>query len=122
MPFDEPAAGGAANVAANIAGLGGIPYLIGIVGDDAEGNLLPDILRGADAWVIIWFVFPIVRRRLRPVSWHLDSMLFSRSGMGDELTADQVETVNRAIYEITGKCRVIVISDSAKGLLTGSML
>src|SRR3982751_2697269 len=34
------APGGAANVAVNIASLGAVPYLIGVVGDDEEGKYL----------------------------------------------------------------------------------
>ena len=37
-------AGGAANVAANIAGLGATPFLIGIVGKDVEAGLLSEVL------------------------------------------------------------------------------
>ncbi|MBK9768208.1 MAG: hypothetical protein IPP63_14975, partial [Chloracidobacterium sp.] len=38
------AAGGAANVAANIAGLGSRAVLIGVTGSDTEGNLLRNVL------------------------------------------------------------------------------
>jgi D-beta-D-heptose 7-phosphate kinase/D-beta-D-heptose 1-phosphate adenosyltransferase len=38
------AAGGAANVAANIAGLGATPILVGIVGDDDGARQFPDVL------------------------------------------------------------------------------
>ena len=41
-------AGGAANVAANLAGLGAAPYLIGIKGDDPEATLLDLVLADAD--------------------------------------------------------------------------
>lgn len=36
--------GGAANVAVNIRALGGIPLIIGIIGDDEEGNQLSEVL------------------------------------------------------------------------------
>src|SRR5687767_15357053 len=39
------APGGAANVAANIAGLGGEPTLVGITGNDAVADLFPEMLR-----------------------------------------------------------------------------
>ncbi len=39
------AAGGAANVAANIAGLGAKPLLVGVIGADEEAKLFPDILK-----------------------------------------------------------------------------
>ena len=37
------AAGGAANVASNVAGLGANPFLIGITGDDPEASDLPSV-------------------------------------------------------------------------------
>ena len=117
------AAGGAANVAANIAGLGGIPYLIGIVGDDAEGNLLPDILREADVsgdhLVRLSDRPTTVKTRLVAHGQHVARV---DQESDDELTAAHVETVNRAISEIIEKCRVVVISDYAKGLLTDGVL
>jgi len=36
--------GGAANVAANVAGLGAVPHLVGVIGDDIEGELLTELL------------------------------------------------------------------------------
>src|SRR5687767_14578111 len=38
------AAGGAANVAVNVAGLGATPILVGIVGEDEGASLIPSIL------------------------------------------------------------------------------
>lgn len=117
------AAGGAANVAANIAGLGGIPYLIGIVGDDAEGNLLPDILRTAevsgDHLVRLSDRPTTVKTRLVAHGQHVARV---DQESDDELTTAHVETVNRAVSEIIEKCRVVVISDYAKGFLTDAVL
>ncbi|WP_231639066.1 D-glycero-beta-D-manno-heptose-7-phosphate kinase [Sphingomonas profundi] len=39
--------GGGANVATNLAALGGRPHLIGVIGDDAEGRRLDALLLGA---------------------------------------------------------------------------
>ena len=36
--------GGAANVAANVAGLEAEPFLVGLIGDDEEAELLMDVL------------------------------------------------------------------------------
>nr|MDQ3322409.1 PfkB family carbohydrate kinase [Acidobacteriota bacterium] len=38
------APGGAANVAANVSGLGAECFLVGVVGDDKEAEILPEIL------------------------------------------------------------------------------
>src|ERR1041385_3999525 len=45
MSRSSLAAGGAANVAVNIAGLGGTPILLGAVGNDFEADLLRQRLR-----------------------------------------------------------------------------
>src|SRR5947209_3953561 len=54
-------AGGAANVAANLAGLGATPYLLGIKGNDAEADLMPDIL--SDAGITNQFIIPLSGRK-----------------------------------------------------------
>ncbi len=72
---------------------------------------------------IILSVFPIAQPRLRRGSWrHGQHVVRVDQESDDELTAAHVETVNRAISEIIEKCRVIVISDYAKGLLTDGVL
>jgi D-glycero-beta-D-manno-heptose-7-phosphate kinase len=43
----ETRPGGAANAAANIASLGGEPLLVGLIGDDVNGNALLDALMGS---------------------------------------------------------------------------
>lgn len=43
----ETCAGGAANAAVNVASLGGKPILIGVTGQDAEGEILTEKLKGS---------------------------------------------------------------------------
>lgn len=45
----ETRPGGAANAAANIAALGGIPVMVGLIGNDQNGDLLAESLRMAGA-------------------------------------------------------------------------
>src|SRR5947207_15718861 len=57
------APGGAANVAANIAGLGATAYLIGCIGSDHEGSVLEGLLRDVNVSAEY-----IIRNPTRPTS------------------------------------------------------
>ncbi|MET0752137.1 MAG: PfkB family carbohydrate kinase, partial [Pyrinomonadaceae bacterium] len=54
-------AGGAANVAANIAGLGAEVCLVGITGEDEEAKIFPEILR--QAGIFDFNLFPVENRK-----------------------------------------------------------
>ncbi len=53
--------GGAANVAANVAGLGAKPYLVGVIGDDAEAKMFSKIL--VEANISPGFLVPFKNRQ-----------------------------------------------------------
>ena len=55
---DTFAAGGAANVAANVAGIGASAFLVGVVGDDAEGEQFVQILGDLNIRGRIYFALP----------------------------------------------------------------
>jgi len=55
------AAGGAANVAANVAGLGAEPFLIGITGEDEDAKIFPKVLQKAN--ISNYELFPIKNRQ-----------------------------------------------------------
>ena len=123
MRSSSVAAGGAANVAANIAGLGGVPYLVGIVGDDAEGEMLPDILRSGEVsgdYLVRLAGRPTtVKTRLVAHGQHVARV---DQESAELLTQEHEDTVKRAIDGALDKCSVVVVSDYAKGLLTDSLL
>lgn len=117
------AAGGAANVAANISGMGGEPLLVGLIGKDDGGHELPQVLSSAGVSSEYLVETPerptTVKTRIVAHSQHvvrLDS---------EDLTPISEESANQ-VYEhvksILSLAQVVVISDYAKGLLAPSLL
>jgi D-beta-D-heptose 7-phosphate kinase/D-beta-D-heptose 1-phosphate adenosyltransferase len=107
--------GGAANVALNIAALGGDVTLISYVGDDADGACLRRILETAG--VRCRFVTAVKARtivKLRAISMHQQML---RLDFEDDF-ADQDHRELHAILgeELVG-ARALVLSDYAKGTL-----
>lgn len=116
-------AGGAANVAANIAGLKGTPYLVGITGDDEEGNLLPWILEKTG--VSAKYIFKIKNRRTTVktrVLAHNQQIARIDQEETAPISEKEEEKIWRAIEEILNEIEIIVISDYQKGFLTKSLL
>ncbi|QRG05890.1 D-glycero-beta-D-manno-heptose 1-phosphate adenylyltransferase [Xanthobacter dioxanivorans] len=110
--------GGAGNVARNIAALGGHAILAGVIGRDAEGDLIADRLVGADGiegrWVRPAGVPTTVKTRY--VSAGQQLMRFDREAVlvpDEEVIADLVRAIEREIETIDA----IVLSDYAKGVL-----
>jgi rfaE bifunctional protein kinase chain/domain len=117
------AAGGAANVAANIAGLGATPILVGIVGDDDGARQFPEVLESANVPSQY-----LVRDHQRPTTVKTRIIAHSQQVVRvDQEHADQVSPeTEEAIVE---KLRVeipradaIAVSDYAKGMLTRRVL
>lgn len=115
--------GGAANVAANIAGLGATPILVGCVGDDNEGNLLPELLNAngvsPDHFLKISGRPTTVKTRIVARGQHVARVdqevteLLSSTG-----EAEFLQIVLAKIDSV----KAVVISDYAKGTLTDRIL
>lgn len=117
------AAGGAANVAANVAGLGATPILVGIVGDDDGARQFPGVLEAANV--------PsdhLVKDRLRPTTVKTRVIAHSQHVVRvDQEHADQVspETEDAIVEKLRaeiGRADAIAVSDYAKGMLTSRVL
>ena len=114
--------GGAANVAANIAGLGAKPFLVGICGDDKEADSLSDLLdetQISNHLVRLENRQTTIKTRVVAHNQHVARI--------DQETKDYVsENESNIIFEnILGNIEgvsVVVISDYAKGLLTDDLL
>lgn len=118
-------AGGAANVAANIAGLGAVPYLVGITGDDDEASLFPEVLREAE---IENFNLIAVKNRKTTVKTriiaHNQQITRLDQETTDDLSADETTDIFNQIATLFEKTEInaIVVSDYAKGFLTRSFV
>jgi rfaE bifunctional protein, domain I len=113
------AAGGAANVAANVAGLGAIPILIGAVGMDGEADVVRSVLTlaGVSPENLVELENYPTTVKTRVIAHNqqvvrVDHELHEILGPDEE--AKIIECVRKKITESDA----VVISDYAKGLLT----
>ncbi len=113
------AAGGAANVAANVAGLGAKPILVGISGDDAEADLLPEVMR--ETRIGEYLFFPVTDRKTtvktRIVAHNQQIARLDQETAADISAAD-AESLLGKIAPLVSESDVVVLSDYAKGCLT----
>ena len=113
------AAGGAANVAANIAGLGAEPYLIGIVGDDDEAALFAKVLASIN--VSAEYLVNIKKRpttiKTRIVA-HSQQVVRIDQEDSQALDKSSEEILLGSIEKIIDEVSVVVVSDYAKGVIS----
>ena len=116
-------AGGAANVASNVVGLGATPFLVGVVGDDKEGKLIPEVLLRSKI-----SSEHLVEIRNRPttvktrVVAHSQQIVRLDQETSDHLSADEVEVVWAKLTGLLESVDIIIVSDYAKGVLTDEIL
>lgn len=116
-------AGGAANVAMNLIGLGITPYLFGIVGDDAEANLLGEHLKAngiSDDFLTKVPSRPTtIKTRIVAHSQHVVRIDHETiEPINKEIAAGLLDEFNAVLPEVDA----VIISDYAKGLLTDFLL
>jgi rfaE bifunctional protein kinase chain/domain len=117
------APGGAANVAANVASLGGVPHLVGLIGDDEPGRELRCALeqRGiSTAGLVCDGQRPTtVKTRVVAHSQHVVRVDEEDTRpVNGALSAAVLAEVTRALAD----CEIAVVSDYAKGLLCDATL
>ena len=116
------APGGAANVAANLAGLGATPILVGSIGNDSEANELRESLSkiGVDPSYLVGSERgTIVKTRIVAHSQHV--VRVDREDVRTEGSSDNtaiVAVIDGLLSQVDG----IVISDYGKGFLTDEVL
>ncbi|MEJ7846706.1 MAG: D-glycero-beta-D-manno-heptose-7-phosphate kinase [Pyrinomonadaceae bacterium] len=116
-------AGGAANVAANVAGLGAIPILIGILGEDEEANLFPKVL--VDAKIANFKLFPFKNRKTTlktRILAHSQQVARIDQETKAELTPDEASELFAEITPFLTQADIYVLSDYAKGFLTADLI
>ncbi len=117
------AAGGAANVAANIKGLGAEPILIGIIGTDEEAQQLRDSLK--EIKVSADYLIELINRpttvKTRIIA-HSQQVVRLDQEDKSSLSSDDESVVWEKILQVIDQVEIIVVSDYAKGLLTDKIL
>ncbi|MFI4936809.1 MAG: bifunctional heptose 7-phosphate kinase/heptose 1-phosphate adenyltransferase, partial [Caulobacterales bacterium] len=115
--------GGVGNVARNVAGLGGRAALVGMIGQDAAGQEIADLI-GADAGLDSGLVVDpsrptTVKTRFVASGQQLLRLDAERSGQADgDTEAKLVAAVERA----AGQAGAILLSDYAKGAVTPAVI
>ncbi len=112
-------AGGAANVAANVAGLGATPLLFGVIGKDEEAKILSETLR--ETGVSDEFLTPSENRptstKIRVVANHQQVVRVDREE-SDDLEESLEDEVWKALSGSLDTVDIVVVSDYAKGAVT----
>ena len=111
-------AGGAANVALNLAGLGCQTFLAGLWGDDAEQKQLASLLETArvDTLGMVSSTHPtasktrIIGRRQQLLRLDIEST--------DPVPAVELDRLTQRVVELTAKVHAVILSDYAKGALS----
>jgi D-beta-D-heptose 7-phosphate kinase/D-beta-D-heptose 1-phosphate adenosyltransferase len=113
--------GGAANVARNIAVMGGRPRLVGVIGSDPEGEILGSVMKdaglSADGLVVdegrpTTLKTRVVARGQQIVRADRESRHEIRGEILDAITALMLDWTADAV----------IVSDYGKGVITGSLL
>jgi D-beta-D-heptose 7-phosphate kinase/D-beta-D-heptose 1-phosphate adenosyltransferase len=111
--------GGCGNVAVNIAALGGIPYLVGIIGKDSSGEKLRKALKRAnisDQHIILDHKRPtILKSRIIAGSQHV--VRVDREDRTEVLAHLKLRLLKK-VKKLLGQVDAIIISDYGKGAVT----
>jgi D-beta-D-heptose 7-phosphate kinase/D-beta-D-heptose 1-phosphate adenosyltransferase len=116
-------AGGAANVAVNIAGLSAEPFLVGMIGDDREAELLPAVLN--DSNISPEYLIKLSNRQTTVktrVLAHSQQVVRVDQESKLNLSASEEEEIWKKIDSLIKEVNLIVVSDYNKGFLTDNLL
>ena len=117
------APGGAANVAANVAGLGAKVHLVGCIGKDNDADTLVELLKKANV-----SADSLVRITTRPTSVktrviaHSQQVVRVDQEITSEFTPEEHDLLWEKISEALPEVDAVIISDYAKGLLSETLL
>ncbi len=110
-------AGGAGNVARNLAALGARPYLVGVTGDDAAGTMLSGILERDGIETLL------LRDRKRPTS--IKTRIIAQNQQvvrvdresAEPLSVEAREGLLALLARLVPEMALVVVSDYAKGVV-----
>jgi D-beta-D-heptose 7-phosphate kinase/D-beta-D-heptose 1-phosphate adenosyltransferase len=117
------AAGGAANVAANIAGLSARPLLVGLIGDDEGGRELPGVLQesGVSSEYLCRLPGRATTLKTRIVA-HSQHVVRIDHEDATQISEEEAQATAARIIELLPQAHVLLLSDYAKGLLAPALL
>lgn len=116
-------AGGAANVAVNVAGLGAKPYLVGVVGEDEEAALFSDILARENISASYLVKSPERRTTIKTrIIAHNQHVVRIDNETKLKLSDSEEASVWEKIQEPLNAAHIIIVSDYAKGIITDKLV
>jgi D-beta-D-heptose 7-phosphate kinase/D-beta-D-heptose 1-phosphate adenosyltransferase len=116
-------AGGAANVAVNIAGLTAEPFLVGMIGDDKEAELFPELLENSKISSDFLIKLPTRQTTVKTrVIAHSQQVVRVDQETKLQLTSTEEESIWEKIKNLIEKVDLILLSDYNKGFLTDNLL
>lgn len=117
------AAGGAANVAANVDGLGAKPFLIGIVGTDPESELFCELLNSKKISTDYLYRHPDRPTTIKTrILGHNQQIVRVDQEQTNNISEFEEEDIWNLIFQIINTVDVIIVSDYGKGLVTKSIV
>lgn len=116
-------AGGAANVAANLAGLGISCRVLGVLGDDEEGRLLKGVIASlgvfSDSLVVL--SGRVTTTKTRVIGGHQQMLRLDREA-DPVLNEDSDDLIERQAKDLLAEQPdVVILSDYAKGVLSARL-
>lgn len=111
--------GGAANVAVNIAALGGVPRLISVTGRDAAAVEFRGLLESsgiAQDALVQDHNFPTIEKT-RVIAEHQQVVRFDRENIGSMSHGARKAALASLAAELKAGCEAVILSDYCKGLL-----
>lgn len=119
---EEYIPGGAANVARNIIASGATPYCIGLIGKDAEGEILTSVLEnnGISVSGIVYSADHRTVTKTRIVSHGQQIVRLDREKRSGRSTGRDAN-INAKIQSRISSCGAVIVSDYAKGVISPSV-
>ncbi|MCR5050873.1 MAG: bifunctional D-glycero-beta-D-manno-heptose-7-phosphate kinase/D-glycero-beta-D-manno-heptose 1-phosphate adenylyltransferase HldE [Paludibacteraceae bacterium] len=110
--------GGCANVANNIASLGAVPYIIGMIGNDASGERVKVLLeeKGIPNTLFVSDNPTVTKNRIVGNNQQVVRVDYESAVMSIE--DETTEEIKKCVAEILLQTDVVVLSDYAKGFCT----
>ncbi len=116
-------AGGAANVAANLALLGIKTHIVGCVGNDGEATILVDLINktGIDHSSIMYSPQRPTIAKTRILSGHQQMMRLDQESNATFSAAENAQLTQAIQQQLALKPAIVILSDYAKGLLSNEV-
>lgn len=123
VDHETECAGGASNVAANLAGLGMKTRLVGYIGDDDNGDRLREVIHGLgidSQGLLVAEQHPTISK-IRILGGHQQMLRLDYEKRTPYSESEMQALVNMACQQLDARPAVVLLSDYAKGVLSETL-